>query len=176
MDSHHGLLTPEVLHRSEARELLASYEAILKELRKRQVIRTNDAPSGQYAEWLACSVLGGVLEPNATKSYDLITPDGVCLQIKARVLRPPTNAGQRQLSVFRSFDFDQALIILFDNEYQVHSATLMPQHLVFEHSRQRAHVNGRVLIATDAVLKQGSDITSKFREGVDQMPSVVPID
>ena len=125
-------------------------------------MRTNDAPSGQYAEWLAHRAFGGDLAPNSVKSYDLITPTGLRLQVKARVVRDPSKkSGERQLSPFRSFDFDQALIILFDTSYQVRrAATLDASVVVLEQSTESSHVNGRVLIARDSVLDLGVDMTS----------------
>jgi hypothetical protein len=47
-------------------------------------VRTNDAPAGQYAEWLAQRVLGGLLASNSVKSYG------------------PTDADRRRIQVRRS--------------------------------------------------------------------------
>jgi hypothetical protein len=41
-----------------------------------------------------------------------LTDDGV--QVKARLVRALKARGQRQFSVFRSFDFDDGLNLLFD--------------------------------------------------------------
>jgi hypothetical protein len=143
------------------RELLASYEVILRELRRREIVRTNDAPSGQYAEWLAQRAFGGHLAPNSVKSYDLTTTAGRQVQVKARVVRDPARkSGERQLSPFRSFDFDEALIILFDTTYHVSRAVTLSADIVLEHSRASTHVNGRVLVARDSILDLGVDVTS----------------
>ena len=99
------------------RELLAGIEASLQELRRRGIARTSNAPTGDYAESLALKVLGGELASNSAKSYDLVTAAGDRIQVKARVIRNGS-AGERQLSPFRSFDFEHALIILFDGEYR----------------------------------------------------------
>ena len=119
-----------------------------------------DAPSGQYAEWLAQRALGGVLAPNSVKSYDLTTDDGRRVQVKARVIRDPSNKrGERQLSPFRSFDFDDALIILFDTNYDVSRAAMLDAGTVLDHCRESRHVNGQVLIARDSLLDLGADAT-----------------
>lgn len=142
------------------RELLAGYEVILRELRRREVVRTNDAPSGQYAEWLAQRAFGGVLAPNSVKSYDLTTSAGRRLQVKARVIRDPSKkSGERQLSPFRSFDFDDALILLFDTNYMVTRAALLDAATILANCRESRHVNGHVLIARDSVLDLGVDVT-----------------
>lgn len=51
-------------------ELLATYESFLGELRRRKVVRTNDAPLGQWAEWLARDVLLGTFEGNSRKGTE----------------------------------------------------------------------------------------------------------
>lgn len=73
---------------------------------------------------------------------------------------PSKKSGERQLSPFRSFDFDQALIILFDTSYQVRRAATLDASVVLEQSTESSHVNGRVLIARDSVLDLGADMTS----------------
>jgi hypothetical protein len=162
MDESSPLLDRTILGTATPRQLLATYELILAELRRRDVVRTNDAPSGQYAEWVARRVLGGELAPNSVKSYDLTTPVGERVQVKARVIRNPAKAGERQLSPFRSFDFDTALIVLFDTTYSVLRAVTLPAMLIFEHSRPSTHVNGRIFIARDALLALGTDLTDLF--------------
>jgi hypothetical protein len=77
-------------------------------------------------------------------------------------VRNPAKAGERQLSPFRSFDFDQALIVLFDGSYSIRRAVTLPADLIFEHSRQSRHVNGRIFIARDTLLDLGTDVTHLF--------------
>ena len=164
MDDVEGLISKRGLQAVPSRLLLATYESILAELRAREVVRTNDAPAGQYAEWLAWRVLGGDLAANAVKSYDLVTEQKRKVQVKARVLRKPNLVGERQLSPFRSFDFDDALVILFDRTYQVLRAVLLPKAVVEAKSSYRQHVNGYILIARDTVLGEGTDVTERFVE------------
>ena len=113
------LITTQKLQAATSRQILATYEVLRDELRHRDVVRTNDAPAGQYAEWLAHRALGGTLEANSVKSHDLVTRDGRKIQVKSRVLRSPSKASERQLSPFRSFEFTEALVILFDRGYDV---------------------------------------------------------
>jgi hypothetical protein len=65
------LIDPQTLQDAPELDLLSTYESILGELARRGVIRTNDSPIGQSAEWLAARVLDGVLEANSVKSHDL---------------------------------------------------------------------------------------------------------
>lgn len=66
--------------------------------------------------------LRGELQPNSNKSADLIVRTKR-IQIKSRVLSDPEKSGERQLSPFRSSDFDDAVIDLFDRRYAVRRAT-----------------------------------------------------
>ncbi len=64
----------------------------------------------------------------------------------------PPKAGERQLSPFRSFDFDDLVIVLLARDYSIWRAVKIPVEEVKTLSRHRPHVNGHVLMATDTVL------------------------
>jgi len=66
--------------------LFSLYRAILRELKSRGVIRTENAPVGDYAEYLVATALGGQLAPNSEKAWDVLGNDGEKLQVKARVV------------------------------------------------------------------------------------------
>ncbi|MFC7500583.1 hypothetical protein [Nocardioides sp. GCM10030258] len=75
------------LSAAPAAALLALHASVLSELRARKVLRTNNLPTGDYAEWLVWRALGGdILEGNSTKSYDLETPTFGRIQVKARLV------------------------------------------------------------------------------------------
>jgi hypothetical protein len=82
------------------------------ELQRRGVVRTNNAPAGDYAEWLCAMALGGTLVGNSVPSHDLILRTGVRVQVKARVVEVPPTRGQLQTSAFRSWDFELAAFVL----------------------------------------------------------------
>ncbi|MEX2654251.1 MAG: hypothetical protein WD532_04380, partial [Acidimicrobiia bacterium] len=64
-------------------DLLSSYAAILAELRERGVVRSANAPAGDYAEWLCSRALGATLVDNfSVKSHDLVLSDGRRVQVK----------------------------------------------------------------------------------------------
>lgn len=56
--------------------LFSLYQAILGELKHRGVIRTENAPVGDYAEYLVATALGGELAPNSEKSWDVLPSAG----------------------------------------------------------------------------------------------------
>lgn len=152
------------LKKASIGELLALSRQVLAELRQREVIRTTNAPTGDYAEWLVQRVVKGVLEPNSKRSWDLVTPDRERLQVKARVVVDPRNRGQRQLSPFRSWNFDAAVIVLFDDEFEVWKAGCLPTADLQGLARHSKHVNGELVFATDEVLDKAEDWTDRLRK------------
>ncbi|MFF1612265.1 DUF6998 domain-containing protein [Amycolatopsis sp. NPDC058278] len=142
-------------------DLLGRYAAILQELQDRGVVRTRNAPLGDYAEYLAAQVYGGTLAANSVKSYDLLAADGRRVQVKARTVGPDTRAGA-VFSVFRSFDFDVAVLITFDSStYALRWAREVPAVDLESAGRHSAHVNGR-LIRITAGARLGVDVTARF--------------
>lgn len=128
-------------------DLLGGYAATIMELRRRGVLRTNNAPVGDFAEWLLARALGGLLaDSTSAKSYDLTLPDGRRVQVKARLVADRPTAGQLQSSPFRSWDFDAAALMLFRaTTYEPALAVMAPTHVVRTHAKRRSHINGDVV-------------------------------
>ena len=147
--------------------LLGQYSAILAELRRRGVVRTNNAPAGDYAEWLVAKALGGAIADNrSAKSYDITLPDGDRIQVKARLVSDPVTRGQLQTSAFRSWDFELACFVLLrGDDYTVHRAVLMSQLIAQSLASRMEHVNGWRILMTEAVLSHSDarDITDQMR-------------
>jgi hypothetical protein len=147
-------------------DLFSLYRAILRELKSRGVIRTENAPVGDYAEYLVATALGGQLAPNSEKAWDVLSHDGEKLQVKARVVSDPAEAGQLQLSPFRSFSFDSALIVLLSaTDYAVSRASKVPRYVVEASAIYRQHVNGNVLFARPEIMSHpdATDLTATLR-------------
>jgi len=146
------MLSDDDLARRSAAELFALYRSILRELRRRGVVRTENAPAGDYAEFLVATALAGSLAANSEKSYDVIA-EGRRLQVKCRVVSDRSRVGQPQLSPFRSFDFDDAIIVLLsDEDYSVRQATRVPVELIRATARFSGHVNGHIVHARPSLL------------------------
>lgn len=79
--------------------------------------------------------------------------------MKARVVPNPTVAEERQLSIFRSWEFDAAVVVLFDDEFRVWRGTRLPVAVLKQAGRLIEHVNGYRVMATDDLLAQGEDWT-----------------
>jgi hypothetical protein len=143
-------------------QLLDLYDGILAELRRRGLVRTNNAPHGDLAEYVAALAYGGQLAPNSAKSYDLTAADGRRIQVKVRVTRGPGSDG---FSPVRSFDFDAAVFIL------VAAGTVRAAHEwtpedVKAHGRPQRHVNGYVVTGRQ-LPTAGTDVTPMMRAAWD---------
>lgn len=146
--------------------LFSLYRAILSELKSRGVIRTENAPVGDYAEYLVATALGGQLAPNSEKSWDVLAKGGEKLQVKARVVSDPPEPGQLQLSPFRSFSFDSAVIVLLSAaDYVVARASKVPRYVIESSAVHRQHVNGKVLVARPEIMghPDATDLTATLR-------------
>lgn len=147
-------------------ELLSAYATILAELRERGVVRSANAPAGDYAEWLCSRALGATLVDNfSVKSHDLVLADGRRVQVKTRVTSEPPKAGQLQTSPFRSWDFDLgAFVLLRDYDYAVRRGVLLPVEVVRAQATYRSHVNGSIVMMRGALLdhQDAEDITDRL--------------
>jgi hypothetical protein len=96
----------------------------------------------------------------------VLTKDGEKLQVKARVVSDPAEPGQLQLSPFRSFSFDFAVIVLLSaTDYTVSRAAKVPRYVVESSAIYRQHVNGKVLFARPEIMghPDASDLTAALR-------------
>ncbi len=144
-------------------EVFTLYRSTVSVLRDRNVVRSENI-AGDYAEYLVARAVGGTLAPPSEKGWDVIGSGDEHIQVKARVVSDPIRQGQRQLSVFRSFEFDAVVIVLLsDTDYRVVRAVMLPPDLVREKVLFREHVHGSVLLATDAVLgdERAIDVTEE---------------
>ena len=127
-------------------ELLKCFASLLDELKSRKVIRNRNNPVSDYAEWLVTKKLDLMLEPNNNQGYDAKGKDDKRYQIKARRLER-TNSS-RQLGVIRNLDgneFDYLAGILFDNDFEIKEAYLIPHQAISEFGRFSTHQNGYIL-------------------------------
>lgn len=162
------------LSQASIAELFALYSGIMRELRERKIVRTANAPTGDYAEYLVAAALGGELAPNSKKGRDVLARDRH-IQVKSRVVTTVRNAGQRDLSPFRSFDFDDLVIVLFASDYTVWKAARLPAAMAQQRSTFDRHVNGHVMVATDRLLSEPGveDLTERLRAATQPEPPIL---
>lgn len=141
-----------------AEELMSSYFTLLTRMEKLDFIRTRNSPVGDVAEKIVQQALGGDLYENSKRSVDLLTKTGERIQVKARA----TLQGSQTFGVFRSFDFDTAIFIIFDPyDGSLLDARSMAAEDVEEISRFSSHTNGRN-ITVKIVKEQGRSVLEQM--------------
>ena len=142
-----------------ARELLTRMEQSLAELRRRELVRSRNAPLGDIAERIVWIARGGALEPNSTKSHDVTTASGDRIQVKARVFERASG----KFSQFRSFDFDSAIFLVFEpGTLDIASARELTRAEVRDSGARSEWTNSSTLTGT-RVRTLGTDVTAEMR-------------
>jgi hypothetical protein len=142
------------LSKLNEQELLRLHAAIIDELENRKVVRTKNNPFGDYTECLVSKALKLKLVNNSATGYDGIDENGIRSQIKGRRITPENTS--RQLSAIRKLnekDFDYLVGVVFDENYSVIEAIVVPHKVVAEYSTYREHVNAHILHLQGTILK-----------------------
>jgi hypothetical protein len=147
------------------------------ELRRRGIVRTENNPIGDFAEYLFCRAFSWKpVDSNAEKEIDAIGPDQTRYQIKAR--RLAGNAGDRQLSALRKLPekrFDKLAAVLFDPRFGIARAAIIPHALVLANATLQGHTNSwRFILRDDVWSWRGvDDVTTALREALMTVSSEV---
>lgn len=145
-------------------EMLALHAAINEELRSRDVLRSANNPTGDLAEYLFCTAFGWEQEANSKKGFDAVDSDGVRYQIKGRRLHRRNKS--RQMSAIRSTDgFDILAGVLFNDDFCVIRAALIPASVVFERTSFVDYTKSHKFYLRDDVWDAAgvSDVTERLR-------------
>ena len=105
----------------------------MRELRRRDVIRTNNNPVGDIAEAIVHAHYGGTRAGFSQAGWDVTTDDGERIQVKAMRLTPTTK--RRNVSPIRDRDYDSVVIVVFDEDFQVTEAS--SSHAMWSRSSSR---------------------------------------
>ena len=126
-------------------EMLHIYTSLLAELRRRGLVRTNNAPIGDLAEYACAAYYEGELAANSEKSYDLIAADGRRVQVKVRTTHG-TLSPSSVFSALRSLDFDICLFLIADAQSNViQTAYEWASDEVKAHGRFQSHTNSTLI-------------------------------
>ena len=129
------------------RQLLADWAAIMRQLRARDVIRTNNNPIGDIAEAIVAAHYNGKRGSFSQAGWDVRLADGTKLQVKA--LRLTGARGRRNLSPIRDTDYDAVIAVMFNEDFRVTEALRIPRTTVEQLFPHRPHVNGRIITVTN---------------------------
>ena len=111
--------------------LLELHGDLLAELRRREVVRSANNPTGDYGELLFSRAFGWTLNGNSSADADAIDAEGLHYQIKCRRLTTPS--GSRQLGFIRRMPdrpFDHLAAVLLDGNFRVLRGAILPYEVV----------------------------------------------
>ena len=149
--------------------LLSDWAAIQAELHRRRVVRTANNPVADYAEHLVARALRLSLVPSSTAGYDALNARGTRYEIKARRITSKGKATMfGTIRRLREKRFDHLVAVVFEEDFQVAWARLIPREIVVKHATYRPHINGWVLLLKDVKAAAGStNLTNRVREAQD---------
>lgn len=153
------------------KHLMRLEASIVAELRRRDLVRTNNKPLGDIAEYVVWLARGGVLEPNSTKSHDITTAAGQRVQVKAMANRA-AGAGAR-FSPFRSAGYHTAVFLVFDAGFEIVEAYEVEAEDIEQHVRFVPHVAGRQPSLTQ-VRTLGTDVTVEMQAAYARIDGALP--
>jgi hypothetical protein len=146
-----------------ARELLGLHAKVSAELRKQGICRSGNNPVADYAEMLVSKALGLTLAPGSTTGFDATDSRGRCYEIKAR--RTTALSNPTMLSAIRGLEkrhFAFLVAVIFQEDYSVQRAVLLPHSSVVKIARHRTHVNAHIVMLADMWrVAGGRDITEQ---------------
>lgn len=163
------------IHTCTVSELLALHATTLDELRARKIVRSANAPGGDYAELLFTRAFGWTRTENSAAGYDATDWSGRRYQIKSRRLSSAN--GSRQLSALRRLPdqhFDYLAAVLFEKDYKASKAAIIPHETVVALARFQQHTNSWVFLCDDAVwqLSGVADVTQQLRHAAAELDAL----
>lgn len=138
----------------------------MSELRSRGVVRTSNGPAADVAEGLVGRALSLTLNASSTAGYDGVDPLGRKIEVKCRRLTR-FNAS-RQLSAVRNLEkahFDFLAGVLFNEDFSVQRAALIPYQVVKDHAVFVKHTNAWKFVLADPIwaVPGVEDLTERLR-------------
>ena len=149
-----------------APELLALHARLADTLRERGITRTSNNPTGDLAEHLFCKAFEWQQENNSKAHFDAVAANGDKYQIKGR--RITRHNKSRQLGAIRNFEdqgFSFLAGVLFNEDYTVLRAAIIPFAVVKEQAKFIAHTNSHKFMLNEDVWKaeRVEDVTDRLR-------------
>lgn len=146
--------------------LLELHADLLAELKRREIVRSANNPTGDYGELLFKRAFGWTLNNNSSADADAVDERGVRFQIKCRRLATPL--GSRQLGYIRRLPerpFDQLAAVLLNGKFRVIRAAIIPYEIVEPRASYIDSVKGWKFMLRDSVweIPGVTDVTAELR-------------
>jgi hypothetical protein len=122
----------------------------MRELRVRDVVRTNNNPAGDIAEAIVHAYYGGERGSFSQVGWDVKTEAGDRIQVKA--MRTTDTSKRRNISPIRDSEYDSVVIVIFDEDFRVIEGLKIPREAVEDLFQHREYVNGRIITVTQLLL------------------------
>jgi hypothetical protein len=152
-----------------SKELLRLHAQICDQLRERDILRSANNTTADVAEILFCRAFGWTRAKKAPSAADAMAQDGNLYRIRGcRINRP--NAS-RQLTISDNLPkcrFDFLAVVLFESDYSIRQAALVPYAKVLEYSVFSAPLNNWIFQLYDHVWERPEvrDVTFELRQVV----------
>lgn len=146
-------------------QLLGLYSELMGEMRERGIVRSSNNPVADYTENLVSRSLGLELAGQSTSGHDAIDASGFRYQIKGRRITPQNSS--TQLSAIRNLHsnpFDILAAVVFNPDFSISYAALIPIEVVKELGRYTEHTNSHRFLFKRVVLEDPrvQNITSRL--------------
>lgn len=129
------------------RQLLALWGAILRELRRRGVVRTANNPIGDIAEALVAAHVGGERASFSNRGWDVKGPDGALLEVKG--IRIDEVATRKNLSpIPATSEYTRLVVVVFDADLRVAEALEVDRAVIEEFFNPRKKDGARIVRLT----------------------------
>jgi hypothetical protein len=148
-------------------ELLQLYTGLLEELASRKIVRNANNPVAGVGETLVVRAFGLKRAKQSTKGYTATDSEGRKYEIKSR--RLTKNNPSRMLSAIRECEsghFDFLAGVLFNEDFSLYKACLIPHRIVLDKSTFRKHVNAHILELDDVLWHYEGvvDVTNQLQD------------
>ena len=128
-------------------ELLEDWAAIMRELKVRDVLRTNNLPTGDFAEVIVAVHFGGTRGGSSQTGWDVIASDGERLQVKG-TRHLGTGVCGASITPIRDTAYDSVVVVVFDEDFVVIEGLKFPREVVEERFPVEQYRNARAVRLT----------------------------
>ena len=137
-------MVAEDLKDRSTRDLLALWAAIMRELRRREVVRTANNPIGDIAEALVAAHYRGERKSFSNAGWDVATPSGDRLEVKGiRLAEVRTRSNLSPIPP--SSTYTAAVVVVFDENLRVTETLRASRATVEELFKPRKRDGARIM-------------------------------
>jgi len=148
------------------RQLLELHAKLEGRLREGGILRSANNPTGDLAEYLFCIAFRWETATNSQAGFDATDSEGKRYQIKGRRIAGLNKS--RQLSALRNIsdgNFDFLAGVLFDENYGVLRAAIIPHAVILLRAKPQQHTNSHRFLLVENVwdVPGVRDVTTQLR-------------